>query len=505
MKPKKLITSEIIKTLSSFFLLFILTSVDFLSLGHTFFSGSNLDTNEDEYKSISRIIFLSSTFLAHLSMNIFTKISSGVAAGSIIENISNFKILKDKIKKFYDENSEINSKISEIDFFKQNIMFLMIISCLLFALLSFIVYKFDLSRFLEKLPTAIIIAIMTFIGFNQFKIFLEGIQISGNTQNLSTIKFFNFRVISSQFYMSITSILFLFACSKIFPDFYLLIPLYVLLSCIIFYLGLFIKFKLNPNLVKKFLVEKDILFSVDKFQIESYYNLVKKITLKIKLKLLIDCSLTIINILFISIIQMPINFLSFSRTIKVKNPSNLRREHLTQTLTNLICCLGFSPSYMIGCHSIFFNKSGAQTRLISFIGGFGILVVAFTSKFFAKFIPKFVMASIPLFLCFSFCEQLVVELYSSIFNRNKKQNGKIEDFISIFVTLTLLFYTGNYIVTIAVVLFLNYIQLKIYTIFAKKKNLKVLSFLNFEDITDIKKYNEKEYYYLDWYVRTKIY
>ena len=500
------IASKIIKVLSSSFLLFILTSVDFLSLGHTYFTDSGDGENDEEYKSISRLIYLASTFFSQLSINIFTKIGSGVAAGSIVENIANFKILKKKIKYFYDENSEINSKISEIDFFKQNVLFLMVISCLLFAFLSFIVYKFDLSGFLEKIPTTIMIAIMTFIGFNQFKIFLEGIQISGNTQNLSNFELFDFKVISSQFIMSITSILFLFTFSKIFPDFFLLIPLYIVISCIIFYLGLLIKFKFNPNLVKNFLFEKDILFLADKFQTENYFNLIKSFSLKIKPKLLLNCSFTIINILFISIIQMPINYISFSRTIKLQRPSNLRREHLTQTFTNLVCCLGFSPSYMIGCYSIFYVKSGAHSKIISLIGAFGMLAVCFTSKFLVKFIPRFVMASIPLLLSFSFCEELVIEIYRSLFQSNKKQNGKIEDYVFIFGTLALLYFFGSYfIVIIAVAIFLSYVQIKIYEKLAKKKNLKVLSFLNFDESTNYEKIDIKEYYYMDWYVRSKIY
>ncbi|KAM0688473.1 hypothetical protein COBT_000270 [Conglomerata obtusa] len=358
---------------SSCFLGFIFVLMDCVSYGRTFIVKS-ADINAE---NASMFIFLSSTFVSQLIYGTTTNIKSGLMAGAIIENFSIYQDI------FIVSSKETDNYSSALC----NTLISVCLGTLLFSLISFLLMKFNLARFLRVIPKSAITGCLGAIGLLQFQIGLKDVHF--NTENIN-------RMALIFLFLAILVSFLAFILQEIYSDVIYLIPLYSLIL-----LGLFYTVTKIFGYDKKMLIEKLWLSNEPPVVLKPNLITDNLAFSFINFNAIIANVPNIITLALFSCIHLPINLPTFSLETGVS--TDFTKELRTQSIANLFTAFCFSPSYFICSASIFFRKSGGTGKIHSVILAFSILLLFFYSTKAKSYIPCFVLAMFPFFIGLNIC------------------------------------------------------------------------------------------------------
>ncbi|KAM0673850.1 hypothetical protein GVAV_002688 [Gurleya vavrai] len=367
-KRPKFSIQKLISYPSSCFLGLIFILMDCVSYGRAFFPKA---------EQISMFMFLFSSLTAQIIYGLATKIQSGIIAGSIVEN---FKIYE----KMYEVSESECRNFEEI---MCNTLFCAFLGTLIFSLISFLLMKLNLSRFLRMIPKSAITGCLGAIGISQFEIGLKEIHFSFENFNQNILYFF---------LITITVSLIAFFLQEYFSCVIFIIPLFTTFVISFFYLIIFI-FKISKDhlIIQKWLSEDsscilkpDLILNNLSFSNLNFSAILKNIP-------------NIISLALFSLIHLPINLPAYS--LETNLSCNFNKELKAQSISNFFSAFAFSPTYFVCSNSIFFRRSGGTNKIHSILLGFAIISLFFYGTKLKSLFPCFVLAMFPFFIGINIC------------------------------------------------------------------------------------------------------
>lgn len=378
MKQKQKLTSTILSSISccSLGLLFVL--MDTVSYGRNLIQGDD---------NLSMFVFLLSTMMSQLAYNMFTSINSGIVASAIVENYVIIKQIFEKCKM----NAENESVIPTM-------LVCVFLGTLLFSFFSFMLMRYNLSRYLKFMPKSAITGCLGAIGLAQFEIALCELGFTD----------FSLQKIDKPF-LILFGLTFLvafvaFVLSERFSDVSFMIPLYSLLA-VLFYYAITIyglQYTLDKLRDLKHLSQKNSVCLTFKVLID---NLPLD---KVSIKGIFTNAFNIFSLAMFSMIHLPINLPVFC--LSTGTTADFNRELKVQSFGNLITSFCFSPVYFVCSNSIFFRKAGGTRRIHGIILAPLILVLFKYGMTIKSYIPVIFLAMFPFFIGLSICYSTLLEL-----------------------------------------------------------------------------------------------
>lgn len=326
------------------------------------------------HSNLSMVIFIYSTIVSQFLFTIFSSIKIGILAGPILENLVIIKTLYESILNLNNENV----------FAVQGTILCLILAALIFSLLSFVIVKYKLGKYVNMIPKSAIVGCLGAIGLCQFKIGIEGLTQFGENMGKPVKYIF----MTTTILISIGA----FVIQEYFYNTIYIIPLFTFVVIAVFYLITFLSDKISYMRRIHILTEKESING------NLFYNFTKE-CLNFNFYKLLLCAvqniIPILNLVIMSLIHLPINLPIFCTKMVI--PCNLTLEMYAQSIANIFT---FIPSYFICSNSIFFNKAGATSKSHSLVFASSLFLLFFC-KYVEAFIPTFIIAMFPFFIGFS--------------------------------------------------------------------------------------------------------
>ncbi|EPR78997.1 sulfate transporter protein [Spraguea lophii 42_110] len=351
-------------TISSVFLITILTLFDVLSFGSKIVSNN---PEETELKNISIALFIYGNIISQLCFNIFTKINTGVISGGIAEN---YCFTRDIFLTCRNNTKSLEAAYT-------NFMMSLIIMTLLFSGFSALLNIFNLENYIKNLPEPAVVGCSIYIGYAMF-------YLTGYAE-------VDYKVYKSVIFV-VTALLLtilLFLMTEYISTSTFSLPATCLAFTIVFYfIAYFMHGKNTMDVLreKKWLSEPDNTFLLPNI-IFKYFK-----PSEISYKVIWKCSLNIISIALYSLIHISINLPTIHSRTKIDY--NFSNELKTQALSNLFCSIIGQPAYTIASYSVIFIKNGG-TKLTPFILCFTFILIPLIGPSFTGYVPIAMKAALP--------------------------------------------------------------------------------------------------------------
>jgi SulP family sulfate permease len=356
---------------SSLFLLYTLTILDFLSFGTKIISPVCHKINIENF---NMTIFTYTTIAAQILFGTFTGIKKGICGGAIIES----QPIAEKIMKYCEE------KTDNVTDCVTNVYACLVISTLLFALISLLLSYYGAGKFLQYIPKTALYGVMCSIGISLIKCGVGEIYRTEYKNHLHVCML-----------ISIVLCLIAFYIDEKYPGYIFFIPCYCILI-----VGIFYGFKLVMGYDMDQLREYEYIPTSKDAKV-SLSSITEFISLsKINLKLIFGSFQDIISLTALNLIHITVNIPCFLNEMKIEGDIN--SEFKAQGLSNLITAFLGYPTYFICSTSIFFNRSGGTKKIFSILGGFSLIPIVFIGPKVREYLPCILLSFIPIYIggCF---------------------------------------------------------------------------------------------------------
>ncbi|WUR02633.1 putative sulfate transporter [Vairimorpha necatrix] len=357
----------IITLLSSTFLLYTLTILDFLSIGSNLYLQSS---HNIKLENFNMMVFTVTTIISQIIYGGLSNLQAGVCGGAIFESASMVRNIHETCELYTTNTTESLS----------NAFFAVMISTLIFGLFSYFLGCLKMGSFFSYIPRSALFGVMTSIGYNLMK---DGFSQVYEEKALFTS------------YISMAVIIFLvilaYFLEKKFEGYVFFIPLYTCTVLILFY-SIFLPFGFNLSWLRSnFLVPEISTGNISVSEFTKYLSLSV-----INKKLLFKLIPKILGLSLVNMIHITVNIPSFSSCMKIN--SNINREFKVQGIANIFTGLFGYPTYFINCTSIYFNKSGGTTKMHSLLSGLFLIGLIFIGPMSRQILPRILLAFIPVYM-----------------------------------------------------------------------------------------------------------
>lgn len=384
------VKSTMLKRVNIYIQLFILNLIDITAFG----GGMMTADNKSELSSVSMLLTFLSLILSQINYNLFSRVPVAICAGPVLEATTLIRKLC----------TGISNKVSKEEMII-NCLVAIAISTILFGIISIIFSIFDVSKYLFLIPHSVIAGILSGVGLMLIKMSFDLLKVNEPGKDKLGIYYFIFLLIFG---------LCLVAIEKKFG-----IDYFAPISVLIFTVVLFL-------IGKVFKIEKDTLLKYTIISSEVSLNEGMKIlknNLKfdfLNFKLILKEYPNILALTFFYLLHLPINISSYGKVTKVKY--NLKKEFLTQGISNILGSVFVLPVYFVCCYSIMLAESGCSR----FLDGIALSGVYSLNYFLAgavrSYVPVIGLALFPVLIGYSFCISGVLMPY---------QDGSIIEFLII--------------------------------------------------------------------------
>jgi sulfate permease, SulP family len=367
-----------VSLISSCFLLLALTSMDFLSFG-----AKLLDTKQyrQSTESTSLVMFAYSTMASQIIFGMVTGLESGICAGAIFE-------AKESTCAMSRECEKHASTFGEVVF---NTYISILLSTLLFSLISYLLYKYKIGRMLQQIPLSALYGVMGSIAFISIRAGIDEIYKESDYSRP------HLHVCMA---VSVAQGLLLHLLEMRYSSFVLLIPTFSIGVLALFYLGVFVLGKDMDWLRTMGLIPAPDAISLD------ISGLIQHLSpANFKLGAVLSNWQRMIGLAIFNLVHLTVNVSGFAEATGVK--SDLNQELKAQSAGNLVSAFLGYPTYFICSTSIYFHKSGGKTRIHSFVGAMSLLFLIFFGSAIRSILPVVLLAMLPLFIGFSFLHSYV--------------------------------------------------------------------------------------------------
>ncbi|KAK6089193.1 hypothetical protein P3W45_001820 [Vairimorpha bombi] len=354
---------------SSIFLLYTLNILDFLSIGTKLYRkeshGENLET-------FNMIVFTTSCIASQCVFGGMSKFKAGICGGPIFESV---KLIND-IHDICENNTE--TAVDSVT----NAYFAVMVSTLLFAILSFVLGMYNLGMFFDYIPKMALYGVMASIGIGLCEAGFSEIYISGYSPDI----YIHVSCVCTAFL-----VLFAYYLERNFPGYIFFIPLYSMMVVILFYVTFF-TFGCNMEWLRSHKLIPEyvpIVLSLNGFT--KYLS-----PSKVRLGLFLKCLPRILDLAFTNMIHITVNVPGFSAIMNL--PVNINDEFKTQGYANLISAILGFPTYFINCTSVYFNKSGGTSKFHSLLGGVLLTGLIYIGPKARAVLPRILLAFIPVYI-----------------------------------------------------------------------------------------------------------
>ncbi|KAF9760585.1 hypothetical protein NGRA_3104 [Nosema granulosis] len=370
----KNITKFLVSVISSLFLLYTLTILDFLSFGTKLIKPTCHNVNIENF---NMTVFTYTTIVSQILFGAFSGIKSGICGGAIIES----QPIAQEIHEYCESNTDnVTDCIS-------NIYACLVISTLCFSLISLLLSYFGAGRIFEYIPKTALYGVMCSIGMALVKCGVLEIYRSEDSLEKNHI----------HLCMLIAALLCLLAfyIDEKYPGYIFFIPCYSILIVVVFYIVVYAlgfdmqtlrEYELIPT-------SEDAKVSIKTFT--EYISLGS-----IRFSIILGCLKNIVGLALFNLIHITVNVPGFVNEMKIQ--SDINHEFKTQGIANLATAFTGYPSYFICSSSIFFNKSGGTKKIHAIIGGFALIPLVFVGPKSREFLPCILLSFIPIYIggCF---------------------------------------------------------------------------------------------------------
>lgn len=370
-----------ISYLSSTFLGLLFTLLDCVSFGKLLIP---------EHEDLSMFIFIYAAIVSQFLFTFFSSIQTGMLSGAILENIVIIKTIYENLKTQCQDDTKT----------VQATLLCIFMSTLLFSLLSHFVVKFKLDGYLRNIPKTAVVGCLGAIGICQLSIGYDSIVDCCKEMSMTP------KLIT--WILTILIGFLAFIIQDFLPNIIYIVPLFTIISTIIFYLGIKV-FGFTVEDIRNLSIlpisnqGDSILKSLPLFPLK--YLFITDLSI---IPMMIKNIVPIITLSLMSMIHLPINFPIFCTS--TLTTGNFNKEIRAQSIANIFT---FIPSYFICSNSIFFTKAGGSSKMHSYILGFATIIIFFC-KYLAPFIPVFISNMFPFFIGFS----ILVGTYRDTKDRN---------------------------------------------------------------------------------------
>ncbi|AFM98750.1 sulfate permease-like protein [Encephalitozoon hellem ATCC 50504] len=361
---------RILSLVSSSFLLFTLTSLDFLSFGGKMLSSEKSYSNN--VGNVSATMFLYSTIAAQFVFGIFSGLG-GVCAGAI------FEAQKDT-RKIHELCFKMSSSLGEEISTTYACIFL---STALFALFSYILKRFRIGNSLRYIPVSALYGVMVSIGI---------MSIECGYEEIYSI---TWKHVHWCFGVAVGLALSAVALDVMFPTYFLIIPAFSLGIFTAFYIVFGIAGKDTEWMRSVGLIPRREDIVLGSFETLGLLKIGNINVEAIKANLMNILGLSLFNLVHIAV-----NVPSFAETFGMK--VDLNKELGAQAVGNIVSAFLGYPTYFICSTSIYFNKSGGRSRVHSLVGAVVISSLLAIGRPIRESIPLILSGTIPMFIGFGF-------------------------------------------------------------------------------------------------------
>ncbi|KCZ79752.1 hypothetical protein H312_02835 [Anncaliia algerae PRA339] len=319
---------------------------------------------------MTSVLFLISLLVSQINFNLFTGMSVGVCATTVVEGSTLFsKIYLKMLEKYPEEKAFVNT------------LFVIGVSTLLFGLLSFAMLVFKIDYYVQFIPLELTNGILAGAGLS--------------TIFIGRCLFYNESVFLFNLYfiMILCTVLLIFWIERFFPKFKFTALLLSLFFIILFHvIKPFFPIKLWKEL--GFISDKlNLQNSLEKF----YYLKVSDVNVSVIIEMLPN----ILNLTFYSLLFLPFYLTVFIKTTKLKE--SVQREIKTQGMSNLIGSFFCLPTYFVCSYSIALYESGFSSFYNSLFITFSYLLIFFVGDFVWMNVPIVILAIFPIMMGVSLC------------------------------------------------------------------------------------------------------
>lgn len=364
----KSISKFLISVVSSLFLLYTLTILDFLSFGTKLIKPTCHNVN---IENLNMTIFTYGTIVSQLIFGTFTGIKSGICGGVIIES----QLLAQKIHEFCE------SKTTNVTDCVTNIYACLVISTILFALASLLLSYFGAGKIFEYVPKTALYGVMCSIGISLVKCGVGEIyQGKYEDMHLHLCMFIAAIVCLVAFYID-----------EKYPGYIFFIPCYSIVIVAVFYAVVFALGYNMASLRSHHLIPTSVDAEVSIKTFTQYLS-----WSSIDFSIILESFKNIISLSLFNLIHITVNIPGFVNEMNIK--SDINQEFRTQGIANLATAFTGYPSYFICSSSIFFNKSGGTKKIHAIIGGFALIPLIYIGPKSREYLPCILLSFIPMYI-----------------------------------------------------------------------------------------------------------
>ncbi|ADM11981.1 sulfate permease-like protein [Encephalitozoon intestinalis ATCC 50506] len=361
---------KILSLISSSFLLFTMTSLDLLSFGTKLLSTEN--SHNKNIGNVSAMMFLYSTIASQFVFGLFSKLG-GIAAGAIFEAQKDTRRIH---KVCFKMSSTFGEEISTT-------YACIFLSTILFAFFSYVLKTLKIGSNLKYIPIPALYGVMVSIG---------AMSIECGFEEVYSITWKYVHVC-----LAVTIVLALLAVvlDILFPEYFLMIPMFSFSIFAVFYLvflaaGKDIEWMKSVGLIPK-------AGGIDLNPLETLKHL--KIE-NIKIEAVKANLMNILGLSLFNLVHIAVNVPSFAETFGIN--ADLNKELGVQSIGNIVSAFFGYPTYFICSTSIYFNKSGGRSRIHSFVGAIAMSSLLVIGGPIRERIPTILSGTIPMFIGFGF-------------------------------------------------------------------------------------------------------
>lgn len=385
---------SILDLLTPICIILIFQLIDMLSSGPIiFFSNNNIKLSsefigqeKETLKNLGSLVYVYSSIISMIFFGLITKMEATIVSGPIVESLR-------PMIDAYSEN--ILLETDTVNGYFTNFIVHLLVTTLGFAVVSLGLYYINQATLLEFIPKSVINGCLAAIGIGQLYIAIDCIQGTDETSEIAP----------HILWVAIFCVLVYLILDKSFEKVEFLIPAYIIILIVIFYILASFSFGAEGEIMSQ-IREKGWVAS-SKPLIYPNYILNKFEPSTISLKALGKNFLGIISTIFISSIHIAVNLPAYKMATGIE--FDFSSELGTQGFSNIFTVL---PCYFIVSYSIATYKSGGTRKIYTIIAAFSMIIIALYGVMIKGFIPKFVLSLVPGIMFVSF---MTSSLYHTIY------------------------------------------------------------------------------------------
>ncbi|ODV63022.1 Vsb1p ASCRUDRAFT_31821, partial [Ascoidea rubescens DSM 1968] len=291
------------------------------------------------------------------------------------------------------------------------------ISCILTGLTFFILGKFRLGQLIGFFPRHILIGCIGGVGYF---LIMTGFEVTSKLPNnihynLETLKllFSGLYFVRWSLAVLVTVLLILLQkFNKVLSKSAIFLPCYFILIFLLFHLLVLIIPSWSLSKSRELGFVFDIDTSTNNSSWYSFYSLYK--FSKVDWLLILQELPTMLALTFFGILHVPINIPALA--VSTKNDEiDIDKELIGHGVSNILSgCLGSVQNYLVYSNSLLFIRSGAESKLPSFLLAVGTVIIMFIGPVLIKFIPVCVVGALIFLLGYELMIESLIDSYGRL-------------------------------------------------------------------------------------------